>query len=209
VSANTKLLWKLFLLQLVLGLGALVSCALIPPTGDSAWPAPVEWSQPGDARAALTARHVDSRCQWCGESGGLEVHHIIPQWKWADPTWEDRPAYGMNDPTNLVTLCRQCHFVVGQEKFQDRHGYEFLENAGGGESMKATLEFNLPEDENEFRLQSHGVDWALVAFEMDACLRRWLKHGHNFKTADEALEGVREALSRSLESRGVSLEDIR
>jgi len=61
--------------------------------------------------------------------------------------------------------------------------------------MKAILEFNLPEDQAEH-------SWAVNAFRMASVIsevmnetRSWLKHGHNFKTPDEAIEAVREMLA--------------
>lgn len=80
------------------------------------WDSPVVWT-PGPA-APLEVnyrKYLGSKCVWCGcaDTSQLEVHHIIPQWMWGDETWTNRPSYGMNDPTNLVTLCDRCHFVVG------------------------------------------------------------------------------------------------
>jgi hypothetical protein len=81
--------------------------------------------------------------------------------------------------------------------------------AQGFGRMKATLEFDLPEDNCEFRLASRGMDWALVVHEIvNVRLRAWLKYGHEFKTADEALEAVRDLVFSEIEARGVSLDDI-
>ena len=38
------------------------------------------------------------RCTVCGATRSLEVHHIVP-----------RADGGSNDPSNLVTLCADCH----------------------------------------------------------------------------------------------------
>ena len=43
--------------------------------------------------------------------------------------------------------------------------------------MEAILKFNLPEDKEEFDVASKGMDWALVAWDMDLLLRNKLKHG--------------------------------
>jgi hypothetical protein len=40
----------------------------------------------------------EHKCQWCGSSQVMEVHHIIP-----------RRAGGSDHPHNLVTLCHACH----------------------------------------------------------------------------------------------------
>ena len=75
--------------------------------------------------------------------------------------------------------------------------------------MKAKLEFDMPEDQGAFRLASHGVDWALVAWDIaTGDLRTWLKHGHSFESADDALEAVRDLVYRVIDEHGVSLDDI-
>ena len=72
--------------------------------------------------------------------------------------------------------------------------------------MEATLTFELPEDRVDFECATHGVAWATVVWDMDQWLRGKLKHGHDFKTADEALEVVRRALQETLDGDGLSLE---
>lgn len=74
--------------------------------------------------------------------------------------------------------------------------------------MKAILEFDLPEDRTEFNLQSHGTDWALVVWDLDQELRKYLKYGHEFKTAAEALERTRAMLREFVDEHGVNLGDI-
>ncbi len=59
---------------------------------------------------------------------------------------------------------------------------------------KATLTFNLPEEQLEYRTAVHASDWKGVVWEVSMFLRNKLKHGHEFKTADEALEAVRDEL---------------
>jgi len=75
--------------------------------------------------------------------------------------------------------------------------------------MKAILEFDLPDDRSEFRIASRAFDWALVLNDIvDGTLRNWLKYGHDFKTADEALEAMRTRCYALMEAHGVSLDDI-
>jgi len=50
------------------------------------------------------------------------------------------------------------------------------------------------------------MDWYLTAWDIDQDLRRWLKYGHKFESADEALEGVRERLWSIMEERGISMD---
>jgi 5-methylcytosine-specific restriction endonuclease McrA len=96
--------------------------------GGPDWPSPVDWyntEATNDAPAASLPFELGSyraalrpACAWCSnrDTSVLEVHHIIPQRMWADVTWTNRPDYSMNDVTNLVTLCDQCHFVVGHRR---------------------------------------------------------------------------------------------
>lgn len=74
--------------------------------------------------------------------------------------------------------------------------------------MKAILTFNLPEDDCDFRLASTALQWALVVQDLDNELRKYLKYSHTFKTADEAIESIRDKLFNLLEFRGVSLDMI-
>jgi len=72
--------------------------------------------------------------------------------------------------------------------------------------MKATLEFNLPEDAVDHRLALEGADWRLVVANLDNHLRVALKHDHNLRSADHALEEIRNRLHEELESRNLTLE---
>ena len=74
--------------------------------------------------------------------------------------------------------------------------------------MKATLEFNLPEDQDEFKLASDGGKWHLVAWDMDQYLRGVLKYGNEYKDADEALEKARDRLHELMDGHSVSLYDV-
>lgn len=54
---------------------------------------------------AVRRHHLEQEgsCQCCGRAVDLEVHHILPVHAGGDEL----------DPTNLITFCRDCHFVVG------------------------------------------------------------------------------------------------
>jgi len=73
--------------------------------------------------------------------------------------------------------------------------------------MKAILEFNLPEERYEHRSALQGADLRLIVCNMDNILRGFLKHGHHFKTVDEALENVRKNLLEDLEACNINLTD--
>ena len=73
--------------------------------------------------------------------------------------------------------------------------------------MKVTLTFDLPEDRQQHNAAVHGMDWALVCWELDEELRKFLKYDHNFKSADEALENIRRTLHSLIEESGLDLEE--
>jgi hypothetical protein len=73
--------------------------------------------------------------------------------------------------------------------------------------MRAILEFNLPEDRQEHNAAVHGMDWALVCWELDQEIRKFLKYGNDFKSADEALEDIRRTLHNLIEESGLNLEE--
>lgn len=56
------------------------------------------------------------------------------------------------------------------------------------------LTFSLPEERNDAELAMKALDLSVVIFEIDQWLRSKLKYGHDFKTADEALEKTRDEL---------------
>jgi hypothetical protein len=43
-------------------------------------------------------------CAWCGETNGIEVHHIVPQ--------HIAPERA-HDTNNMICFCRRCHYVLG------------------------------------------------------------------------------------------------
>jgi len=73
--------------------------------------------------------------------------------------------------------------------------------------MKATLEFNLPEEKYEYKSALQGADLRLTVFNLDNMLRGFLKHGHSFNSADEALEAIRASLREELECYNINLND--
>ena len=69
--------------------------------------------------------------------------------------------------------------------------------------MKAILEFNLPEDKEEFDAASKGMDWALVAWDIDQLLRNKLKYGKLLPNTRAELEEIRNTLNEMLIDRGL------
>jgi hypothetical protein len=73
--------------------------------------------------------------------------------------------------------------------------------------MKAKLEYNLPEDQSSFNAACKATEMRSAISDFDNELRNWVKYGHNFKTADEALEKVRESLHVYLNSYGINIHE--
>ena len=69
--------------------------------------------------------------------------------------------------------------------------------------MKAILEFELPEDKENFNASAKGMDWAIVVWDLDQILRNKLKHGDLFPNTRVELEQVRDALTEMLIERGL------
>ena len=65
--------------------------------------------------------------------------------------------------------------------------------------MKGKLEFDLPADNDAFKLCQRGSAYYSFLFDLDQKLRGWLKYGHEFKTADEVMEKIREMIAEDVE----------
>ena len=73
--------------------------------------------------------------------------------------------------------------------------------------MKATLTYFLPEEQSEFHLACHAVDYYSVLWALDSLLRSWQKWGaHGFKDADAAIDDIRDRLFVLMEERGVGFD---
>ena len=66
--------------------------------------------------------------------------------------------------------------------------------------MKAILEFNLPEDKEEFDVSSRGMDWALLAWDIDQFIRNKIKYEQD---RDGVLQLVRNELDFRMEEKGL------
>lgn len=74
--------------------------------------------------------------------------------------------------------------------------------------MKAQLTYNLPDEKQDFTLASKAWEWADTLWQVDQKLRNYLKHGHDFKTTDEALEDIRNHIYELMTEHGISFNDI-
>lgn len=57
--------------------------------------------------------------------------------------------------------------------------------------MKAMFVFKLPEEESQFNDCRYGGKYKAALQEIDNTLRNYQKHGHKFKSADEAIDEIR------------------
>lgn len=74
--------------------------------------------------------------------------------------------------------------------------------------MKAILEFNLPEDASEYAAANAGAGLRSVLWDFDQWLRQQLKYGHEFASADEALEAARKELRDDLQGEALDLDAL-
>ncbi len=70
--------------------------------------------------------------------------------------------------------------------------------------MKSYLEFELPADEEQFNTASKAMDWALIVWDIEQQCRDWIKYNnHDFKSIDDALQGIRDILNETMAEKGV------
>jgi len=67
--------------------------------------------------------------------------------------------------------------------------------------MKATLEFNLPEDQDEFNHATNGFNYYMALVEMD----EWLRSEYKYNNKEEMYE-VREKLRQIILENNVKIE---
>ena len=75
--------------------------------------------------------------------------------------------------------------------------------------MKATLEFNLPEDQPEFNNAIKGGDWKHVCWQMDQYLRKHIKYDESLSEEQlRVYEGVRDEFNRLMIENNVDLYNV-
>ena len=73
--------------------------------------------------------------------------------------------------------------------------------------MKAILEFNLPEDQRKFEMANQAADMVAAIGHFEDGLRSYIKYGHEFKSANEALESIRALLHEEINLRRINIHD--
>ena len=66
--------------------------------------------------------------------------------------------------------------------------------------MRAKLEYNLPEDQEQFNVASKSMDWALLVWDIDQFMRNKIKYDQD---RDGVLQLVRERLNFQMEEKGL------
>ena len=66
--------------------------------------------------------------------------------------------------------------------------------------MKAILEFNLPEDKEQFDVAAKAMDWAILVWDIDQFIRNKIKYEQD---RDGVLQLVRNELRHKMEESGL------
>jgi hypothetical protein len=77
--------------------------------------------------------------------------------------------------------------------------------------MKATLEFNLPEDDQEFLLATSGLKFWSVLWELDQSLRSKTKYAPDNLPQDkyDAYQEIREELRELMSNNNIDFDMVR
>ena len=70
-------------------------------------------------------------------------------------------------------------------------------------TMKAILEFELPEDKENFDVVSRAMDWALVVWDMDQIMHKKVKYEELTDDSRLVIEDLRLTMSDMLINRGL------
>ena len=71
---------------------------------------------------------------------------------------------------------------------------------------KVTFTFNLPDEENEYKVMSQAPNSQRMLWDFSQQLRSWYKYHHDFKDADDALNKIRDEFYRLLNEYGVDID---
>ena len=71
---------------------------------------------------------------------------------------------------------------------------------------KATFTFNLPDEENEYKVMSKAQNTQRMLWDFSQQLRSWQKYHHDFKSADDALDKIREEFYNLLNQYQVDID---
>lgn len=72
--------------------------------------------------------------------------------------------------------------------------------------MKAIFEFDLSEDYREYEVMNQANRSQSFMYEFSQQLRSWIKYGHTFRDADDALGKIRDEFYRLLDNHRVNID---
>ena len=72
--------------------------------------------------------------------------------------------------------------------------------------MKATFEFDFPEDEREYEVMNQAHKMQRMLGEFSQQLREWEKYGHQFTDASDAVVKIREEFYKILNNYQVNID---
>jgi hypothetical protein len=72
--------------------------------------------------------------------------------------------------------------------------------------MKATLEFTLPEDQNDYEIAIQAQRVQAFLYDFSQQLRSWYKYHHDFKDADDALSQIRDEFYKLSNEHSINLD---
>ena len=74
--------------------------------------------------------------------------------------------------------------------------------------MKATLEFNLPDDQDDFKLATNALNWYIVCWDLDQQLRAKTKYAPDTLPQDkyDAYQEIRDLLREYMSDRGLNFD---
>ena len=72
--------------------------------------------------------------------------------------------------------------------------------------MKATFEFDFPEDEREYEVMNQAHKMQRMLWEFSQQLRDWEKYGHQFTDASDAVIKIREEFYKTLNNYEVNID---
>ena len=72
--------------------------------------------------------------------------------------------------------------------------------------MKATFEFDFPEDEREYEVMNQAHKMQKMLWEFNQQLREWEKYGHQFTDASDAVIKIREEFYKILNNYQVNID---
>ena len=71
---------------------------------------------------------------------------------------------------------------------------------------KVTIEFNLPEEQNEYDVVNQSPRMLALLWDLSQQLRSWQKYHHDFKDADDALDKIREEFYKIINEHNVNID---